>query len=161
MTTVIVAKNMIAADSLLSRSNEVYDINCGSVRKIVVYGNAVVGFAGSYGLLPDAVKYIFGMLEEKPEGSWTILKLHEDGSIVEHYGDVGFTTSIPSPAVAGTGGVFAKAAYLAGAGPIQAIQVASEIDLFSGGSFISWYDIKEKKGECYLRLLSDGTLEEV
>jgi ATP-dependent protease HslVU (ClpYQ) peptidase subunit len=68
-------------------------------------------------------------------GDFTLLRLFPDGRIVTYEGCL-FAFELPAPVTIGSGREFAMGAMLAGKGPKEAVEIAIERDIYSGGDVL-------------------------
>lgn len=148
MTTIAYANGVMAADTLMSRGRE---ITTGA-RKIFATGHYLVGFSGSYGVIPALLDFLRGE-EASTDGDATLFHkvwadkpdFAEDFSVllVNRRGTVFYGGDTPPVIVArpfeaiGTGAQFAIGAMAYGAGAKRAVKIATCLDAFTGGDVIS------------------------
>lgn len=131
MTTIACDGKMIAGDGRLSgnglihsdKSRKVYRLNCG----------AVVGFSGNIYTHGDALDFLNGESEEISLGEqFEAIILYADGRCECMDGD-GRRYEQSTPCVTGSGGGLALAAMAAGKSPIEAVKIAAQFDMMTGG----------------------------
>lgn len=148
MTTIIATRTKILSDGKVTVGSRIDSVDTKKVRNVSGY---LIGGAGRYSsiltffewyqqnlLCQDAQSMIPGlsiMDDSKEDEQFTALVVHPDGVIYLHEG------SNPSRAypldvdyyAIGSGADFALAALKGGATPEEAMEVAKQMDVFSGG----------------------------
>ena len=131
MTTIVTDGESMAADRLVTGDNMVHCNTC----KIALAANGdIIGLAGSAFDL-DAFVAWYNSDRSQDLHLWKdseALVLRTDGRIF-CYNEIGRCFEIEAPAALGTGSALAYGALAAGATPAQAVLIASERDIYSGG----------------------------
>ena len=125
------------SDSLLSDSETKEIISERKIRKIK---GELYGLVGVWKVFPLVWKWIEKggkVPQPAPEGfGWEMVKVDNKGKVWQIGSDSFDWQRVTPPTYIGTGGAYAKAALLAGASPKEAVRIASEIDLHSGGGVV-------------------------
>lgn len=131
MSTVVTDGESMAADRRVTGDGMVHCNTC----KIALAANGdIIGLAGSAFDL-DAFVTWYNSDRSQPLQIWEkseALVLQTDGRIF-CYNEVGRCFEHEAPAALGTGSAIAYGAIAAGATPAQAVLIASERDIYSGG----------------------------
>ena len=135
MTTIAWSDNHIAADTLISQDGYVR----GFTQKIIERDGIVFGFAGGLSFMEGWIEWWLNGHDpkEKPttpdryEGVLLVFSSEGSWAVETHAGD---PTPLENEVCAeGSGAVAALGALKMGATPEQAVKVAIEVDLYSGG----------------------------
>jgi len=139
MTTVVCTRSDIASDSQLTGEFR------ASAKKIWKVKGGYVGVAGSYGACVRFVKYLKGDLEDEPDMEEVdAMMLTNDGRILHFNQSLEpFEVNDEFSAI-GSGAMAALAAMHMGATVDRAIEVASLVDVGSGGP-VQHYRITRKR----------------
>lgn len=138
----------MAADTLMSRGNEI----TSGARKIFATGYYLIGFSGSYGVIPALLDFVkineaatdgdatrFHMFwEEKPPFAeeFSMLLVNRRGTIFYGGDAPPIVVSRPFEAI-GTGAKFALGSMAYGASAKKSVKIASNLDAFTGGDVIA------------------------
>lgn len=131
MSTVVTDGESMAADRLVTGDGM---IHC-NVTKIALAANGdIVGLVGTAFDLDIFVAWYNGDRSEAPRihDNSEALVLGTDGRVL-CYNHVGHSFEHETPAAIGSGSAVAYGAVAAGASPAQAVLIASERDIYSGG----------------------------
>ena len=132
MTTIALDSTHIAWDSQITQGSEKILVPAD---KVWVVGTAVYGFAGDFAMLDEIISW--HQRGAKParapkEGNWSLLVITSKG--VKFYDDeIKYSTKIVAPFAMGSGAHFARGALMHGASAFQAVKIACQCDVFSGG----------------------------
>jgi len=136
----------MAADGLVTNGNELA-IEFSDVKIIQLKDGSILGRAGAYHALESLRSFLDGETEEvESAGEWSALRLMPDGIglyYCEHHPTLG--TPASWPATLGTGGELALGAMLAGATPEEAVVIAAQRDVTTGGKITVLTRIEEMK----------------
>jgi ATP-dependent HslUV protease subunit HslV len=136
MTTIATDGHQIVADTLQVWGTE---RSLRPASKMVVRNNAIYALAGTYGILNELIEWVESGARYKDvpfptlDGKWTLLVLKR-GSIWQVSSDLpGLLQEGGFPFSVGSGGEFALGAMHAGATPLEAVRIASKLDVYTGG----------------------------
>lgn len=148
MTTVAVdaSGHWIAADGLVCAGS------CVSVRdeqKIRTRGNAIYAMSGTTCMFEPLIQWHqdgahASKVPPAPDAQWSLLVITRDSA--QHYGHLApYAENIKFPWTTGSGHEYALGALKAGASAEEAVRIACEIDIHSGGE-IQVVNIREALG---------------
>jgi len=137
MTTVATDGITIASDGLVVSSGEVI---CRDSVKVECTELAAYCGAGTLSMLPVAILWVKrgAHVEHAPPGGehgWTVWKVTRDG--IEEY-----SSTEPNPIwynhphALGSGSSYARVAMRLGRTPKEAVEIASEFDIYTGGNIV-------------------------
>lgn len=143
MTTIAFDGKTLAADSLVT-----YDgMRVGNSEKIVKVIGGMLGSAGNSEDVTAAEAWFnAGCPEKRPVlTSYIGIFIPDDGSSPQEYNEKLIQMALPSnsPWVAGTGKNFAMAAMLAGKDAVEAVRIAIQLDIYSGGD-VNCYEMDKQ-----------------
>lgn len=129
MTVIVYDGETLASDSLMSG----YDVRTGTVEKIRrLTDGRLFGFSGDYHLYDTVIAYVESERLEAPRGDYSAVVVNLDGSArLIKEGSKG--VKVPVPVTLGSGCIIARAALHCGKGAVDAVKVAIELDVYSGG----------------------------
>lgn len=142
MTTIAFDGKTLATDSLVTYD----DMRAGTINKIA---NVVGGILATAGNQEDGLLVVqwfkAGRKETRPVlTSFVGLFIPNDGSAPQEFGEKLIPMAIPKfPWVAGTGKSFALAAMLAGKDAVEAVRIAIQLDIYSGGD-VNCYEMDKQ-----------------
>lgn len=136
MTTIATDGHQIVADTLQVWGTE---RSLRPATKMIVKNKTIYALAGTYGILNDLIDWVeSGAIRENVPFSdmdwkWTMLVLRK-GSIWQVSSELpGLLQEGGFPFAIGSGSEFALGAMHAGATPLEAIRIASKLDIYTGG----------------------------
>lgn len=138
MTTIAFDATSVAWDSQDTIGNRKAT---SAIEKVIVINNVLYGVAGDADCC-EAVPYWHARganLKKAPEGEWEMIcvTLSKDGTpearCFTHESPIGFSLSLP--AAVGSGGRFAIAGMAAGMSAAEAVQLAGQLDIYTGPPF--------------------------
>lgn len=134
MTTIAWNEKEIAWDSLITMGGEKYiHADC---EKVVVHNGRIFALCGNAGMLK---KSLIPWWEKghkpsaAPDGDWEMAVISHDG--VKMYTSEATHAEVDTPRVfaMGSGSMAARAAFLCKASPVEAVEVAAQLDKSTGG----------------------------
>lgn len=132
MTTIATDGKTMAGDGLTVNGR---DIVVGTSRQKVfrLDNGGIYGACGNAREVIDLMEWLNGRREKEPDlKDISALVIRPDGSLVI-YNDSVTCISAEAPTAIGTGSQVAMGAMAAGASPVEAVRLACERDVFSGG----------------------------
>jgi ATP-dependent protease HslVU (ClpYQ) peptidase subunit len=178
MTTVTVKDNIVACDSQLTNG---YTISSLDGEKVVKINGCIVAGAGSYAQIikfrqwftehsdvliaqQDNPTVNIPLPQNLQEGDFTGAVLYPEGDLYVYEGRTDVAIKFEQPWAMGSGSDFALAAMKAGKSAKGAVEVAIDLDVFSGGE-VKTYELDEEYPELtkeYLETLSkDEIIQEL
>lgn len=147
MTTIAIKDNKVASDSQMTAG---YTISSLEVEKVVNINGCIVSGAGSFAQIvkfrqwfmehsdaliaqQDNPNVHIPLPEDLQGGDFFGLVLYPDGELYLYEGRTDVAYEVDQPFSIGSGSDFAIAAMKAGASSEEAVKVATELDVFSGG----------------------------
>jgi len=128
MTTVVCTRDAMASDSQLSGDYR------ASAKKVWKVDGNIVGIAGQYAPCVQFVRWLKGELEEEPDmDNVDAMVVTKDGRILHYNGTIDPFEVDDEFSAIGSGAQAALAAMHLGAGLERAIEVASLVDVGTGG----------------------------
>jgi len=132
MTTIACDGKTIAGDGLVTGNDMIHDLHCVKVHRL--QNGSVAGFAGSAFDVEQAVKFLNDEVKEIDlDESFEAIILHHGGD-VECMNNKGRKYRQSTPCASGSGSPFALAAMDLGFSSEEAVKVAIERDIYSGGT---------------------------
>ena len=135
MTTIATDGKSVAADGQSTSGDMV--TSTSSVKLTRLPDGSIVGGCGELSPMRRAINCLHAP-DAHPDdftGEFTLVRLFSDGRIVTYEGCL-FPFELPAPVAIGSGREFAMGAMLAGKGPKQAVEIAAQRDVYSGGNII-------------------------
>jgi len=136
MTTIATDGHQIVADTLQVWGTE---RSLRPATKMIVRNKTIYALSGTYGLLNDLIEWVEAGARQKDvpfadlDWQWTMLVLRQ-GSIWQASSELpGLLQEGGFPFAIGSGSEFALGAMHAGATPLEAIRIASKLDIYTGG----------------------------
>lgn len=140
MTTIVCTRAEMASDSQLSGDYR------ASAKKLWKIGGNVVGVAGAYAPCMSFLRWLKGEQEEEPDmDSVDAMVLTKDGRILHYNGSVEPFEVEDEFSAIGSGAQAAMAAMHMGADVARAIEIASAVDVGTGGKVQLMKITKRKK----------------
>lgn len=139
MTTIATDGKTMAADSMINGGGYVENNNSKKLFKVECpqFGNVIVGFAGCQHLLYSILDHVkTGTLptrEDVGDDSFEVTLLTKDGRIFKMASSYLNYVECSAPNGSGTGDLIARGAMIAGASPKEAVEIASQVDVYTGG----------------------------
>lgn len=135
MSTIACDGKHIAGDGLVTGDGM---IHCEDFPKVVRLDDGrIAGFTGSIWVQNEAVDFLNGKCTSIDLGdNFEALILDADGVCLSMEGK-GRMAVVPTPAVAGSGGPYALAALHLGKTALEAVALASRMDVGTGGQIVS------------------------
>lgn len=138
MTTIATDGRTIAADGLRCCGNEPLST---SERKIVVEGGAIYALTGDYAVIRACIEWHKNGANPKeapphwdaPDGGWTLIVIEQGPKLVAYRSRLPYPDPHPFPQAFGSGCDYAVGAMHAGASPRSAIEIASRLNVHTGG----------------------------
>jgi ATP-dependent protease HslVU (ClpYQ) peptidase subunit len=133
MTTIATDGKSIAADGQSTAGDMITSTT--SIKLTRLPDGSIVGGCGELAPMRRAINCLHAP-DAHPDdftGEFSLLRLFPDGRVSVYDGCL-FGFDIPAPAAVGTGREFAMGAMLAGKGPKQAVEIATQRDVYSGGN---------------------------
>jgi hypothetical protein len=136
MTTIATDGVTIASDSQRVVGSERVDL---CTKKIIVRDNRIFAFTGVLNVFAPAIEWFeAGRAPEKApktdaHDSWCLIVIDGDGLRTYGNGNL-YGESYSYPQAFGSGQQYALAAMKAGATPAEAVEIAKDLDVFSGGA---------------------------
>lgn len=132
MTTIAIDRTHIAWDSQITVGSEKASWDGD---KVWIVGNKVYGFAGDFGMLDEIVKWHqkgARIAHAPKEGNWELLVITTKG-VSLYSNEIKYATKIIAPFAFGSGGPYARGALMHGATAYEAVKIACQCDVYSGG----------------------------
>ena len=135
-TTIATDGVTIAADGQRTAGSERIGLNA---KKIIVRDGRIFALTGTVGLFEAAIRwYLAGAVGDKApkvagEDSWRLIVIDKTGALASFGVTAPFGEPFPYPQAFGSGATYAMGALLAGKSPEQAVEIAKQLDVFSGG----------------------------
>lgn len=135
MTTIATDGKTIAADGQSTAGDMVTSLE--SVKLARLPDGSIIGGCGDLSPMRRAINCLHAP-DAHPDdftGEFTLLRLYPDGKIVSYEGCL-FAFELPAPVAIGSGREFAMGAMLAGKKPSEAVEIAKQRDIYSGGNVL-------------------------
>lgn len=135
MTTIATDGKVIAADGQSTTGDMVTGTE--TVKLTRLPDGSIVGGCGELAPMRRAINCLHSP-DAHPDdltGEFTLLRLCSDGKVLVYEGCL-FAFELPAPVAVGTGREFAMGAMLAGKGPKEAVDIAIQRDIYSGGTVL-------------------------
>lgn len=136
MTTVVFGKHAVATDSRRCRGTEIVD---DATRKVcVVDDRYIIALSGTYSYLEPATQWFRcgANPDTAPKATsdtgW-FLYVYDGKKLVRYAWDLPYGEEMPLPLSFGSGDNYARAAMMAGADERRAVEIACQLDVYSGG----------------------------
>lgn len=173
MTTVVVKDNIMAADGRATIGDMIFREN---IQKILNYNGILIGGAGSLSSIKKFQKWFADTTDstlaaedypqvnielpaELVEDDFTALVLYPDGSLFQFFG-CSTIIEVEQPCAIGSGMQFATAAMDAGASAEEAVRIATQRDVYSGGE-IKTFELEADPVAITRETLKDLSKEEI
>lgn len=138
MTTIATDGVTIAADGLRCSGDEPLSY---AERKLVVDSGVIYAFMGDFAAMPAAIAWHKAGADPReaprhwdgPDGGWTLIVIERGPKCTLYRSRLPYPDPHPFPQAFGSGCNFAMGALLAGASPRNAIEVASRLNVYTGG----------------------------
>jgi hypothetical protein len=166
MTTIATDGRTIAADGLRCIGNERISL---STKKIRVVEGRIFAISGDFAVFGPAIEWYLAGADPKRvpsgeaghDGGYGLYVIERDGRFYRYSDKFPYPDDIPYPATFGSGANYAMAALKCGKAPQEAVALAAELDVYTGGE-IQVIDIAtavsqaERKQATVRRLVKDG-----
>ncbi len=141
MTTIATDGKLLAADGRTSAGDVILTNAAKKVQRLP--DGSIAGSAGAADGGPSAVAALAAALkagEQPPKyaGDYSILRLLPDGSALYYYDRLDMPIPVSPPFAIGSGKSAALGAMKAGANARQAVKIAAEVDVYTGGKITSY-----------------------
>lgn len=129
----------MAADSMINAGGYIDNINAKKLFKVFCpqFGDVIVGFAGCQHILYMILDHVKdGTLPTKDDigdDNFEITMLTKDGRLFQMGSSYLNYVECSIPNASGSGELIARGAMLAGASPKEAVEIASQVDVYTGG----------------------------
>lgn len=134
MTTIACDGRSIAGDGLVTGNDLTHCRSFVKVRKAL--SGAVVGFSGTAYMVEEAMRFLDGASSTLDAGeNFEAIILHPDG-LCECMDGKGRRYEQPAPCATGTGAAIALGAMAAGKTAHEAVVIARELDIYTGGEIV-------------------------
>jgi ATP-dependent protease HslVU (ClpYQ) peptidase subunit len=136
MTTIATDGVTIAADGQRTAGSERIGLNA---KKIIVRDGRIFALTGTVGLFEAAIRWFLAGAEagKAPKGaeedSWRLIVIDKTGALATFGSTALFGEPFPYPQAFGSGANYAMAAMRCGKSPQEAVEIAKELDVLSGG----------------------------
>lgn len=135
MTTIAYRDGIIAADGLATRNGIIVE-RAGEKLQRLPNGH-VVGVTGEVHRRQLFVEWYLDQSKERPDLSETSVMVLTEKGLFEYEGKCGFSQIHDKFTAWGSGSPAAMAAMQMGASAYEAVRVASEVDIYTGGAITS------------------------
>lgn len=135
VTTIATDGKIMAADGQSTSGDMVTGMEAQKLSRLP--DGSIIGGCGEVAPMRRAINCLHSP-DAHPDdltGEFTLLRLFPDGRLVAYEGCL-FAFERPAPATIGTGREFAMGAMLAGKGPKEAVEIAIQRDIYSGGTVV-------------------------
>lgn len=130
MTTIAWDGVILATDSLITISDRI--VHDDAKKLFRLKDGRLAAFAGNAHCIIECVAWLESKREAPPTGDYTILVVMPDGK-ARCYEDGNSYSSVKAPYSRGSGGVIALTAMRCGKTAVEAVRMAIELDVYSGG----------------------------
>jgi ATP-dependent protease HslVU (ClpYQ) peptidase subunit len=133
VTTIATDGKTIAADGQSTAGDMVTSADSKKLHRLP--DGSIVGGCGELSPMRRAINCLHSP-DAHPDdltGDFTLVRLYADGRIVTYEGCL-FAFDLPAPVTIGSGREFAMGAMLAGKSPKEAVEIATQRDIYSGGT---------------------------
>lgn len=158
MTTIATDGRTIAADGLRVMGSSIVARN---EKKIRIRDGRIFAFTGTYAAFEPAVTwYLDGAAPDKrpatsADDGWSLVVIERDGGMAKWSSSAPFAEPMPYPWAFGIDSDFAFAAMMCGKTPVEAIALAAEHNVYTGGE-IQVVDIAAALGQGKAEQLPPG-----
>ena len=174
MTTIAIKDNKVASDSQMTAG---YTISSLEVEKVVNINGCIVSGAGSFAQIvkfrqwfmehsdaliaqQDNPNVHIPLPEDLQGGDFLGLVLYPDGELYLYEGRTDVAYEVEQPFSIGSGSDFAIASMKSGSSAEEAVRVATELDVFSGGE-VKVFELEEPPQEITKEYLESLSKEEI
>lgn len=174
MTTIAIKDNKVASDSQMTSG---YTISSLEVEKVVDINGCIVSGAGSFAQIvkfrqwfmehsdaliaqQDNPNVHIPLPEDLQGGDFLGLVLYPDGELYLYEGRTDVAYEVEQPFSIGSGSDFAIAAMKSGSSAEEAVKIATELDVFSGGE-VKVFELEEPPQELTKEYLESLSKEEI
>jgi 20S proteasome alpha/beta subunit len=135
MTTIVTDGKSIAADGQSTAGDMVTNTSCQKLTRLP--DGSIVGGCGELSAMRRAINCLHSP-DAHPDdltGEFTLVRLFPNGRVATYEGCL-FASDLPAPVAIGSGREFAMGAMLAGKSPKDAVEIACQRDIYSGGDVV-------------------------
>ena len=134
MTTIAYDGKRLVADGKMTLSGSIVSTTFKKLTRLK--DGRMMAFTGTPVHQAPFAKWLNGEAEKAPTGDFSIMLVELDGSL-KIYEDGEYYLDAVAPYACGSGGLIARVAMLCGKDAQEAVEIASAIDIYSGGQICS------------------------
>lgn len=135
MTTIVITDTEIAWDSQLTTDTQ----RLGQCDKVWTYDGKIYCGAGTYAAVHEVINRLRGGYDLHDETlskeDWEVVVIDKPGSVMLYADRCPYPIPHPVPMTMGSGAHYARGALAAGKSALEALLIASQFDIHTGGPF--------------------------